>query len=59
MKMDVTVVRQPEPWVVRSHREDEGSPELLELAEQISQNEAKIAFGTFHAWLKDDLLNQR
>jgi hypothetical protein len=57
--MDVTAVRQPEPWVVRSHREDEGSPELLELAEQISQNEAKIAFGTFHAWLKDDLLNQR
>ena len=59
MKMDLGGVRQPEPWVVRSQRQDEGSPELLELAEQISQNEAKIAFGTFHAWLKDDLTNQR
>jgi hypothetical protein len=32
---------------------------LLDLAEQISKDEAKVAFGTFHAWLKDDLANKR
>jgi hypothetical protein len=32
---------------------------LLELAQQISKDETKIALGTFHAWLKDDLTNQR
>lgn len=59
MKMDVTGLRQPEPWMVRSHRENGGSTELLELAQQISKDETKIALGTFHAWLKDDLTNQR
>jgi len=59
LKMDVNGVRQPEPWVVRSQREDEDSPELLDLAQQISKDEAKVAFGTFHAWLKDDLTNKR
>jgi hypothetical protein len=59
LKMDVNGVRQPEPWVVRSQREDEDSPELLDLAEQISKDESKVAFGTFHAWLKDNLTNKR
>jgi hypothetical protein len=59
LKMDVNEVRQPEPWVVRSSREDEDSPELLDLAQQIGKDEAKVAFGTFHAWLKDDLTNKR
>lgn len=71
MKMEVTEVRQPEPWVVRSQREDElleglsqgekadELQELFELAEQISKDEAKVAFGMFHAWLKDDLTNKR
>jgi hypothetical protein len=59
MKMDVMGVRQPEPWSVRSGREDEDSAELLDLAQQIGKDEAKVAFGTFHAWLKDDLANRR
>jgi hypothetical protein len=29
------------------------------MAQQISQDEAKVAFGTFHAWLKDDLAKRR
>ena len=59
LKMDVNGVRQPEPWVVRSSREDEDSPELIDLAQQISKDEAKVAFGTFHAWLKEDPTSKR
>jgi hypothetical protein len=59
LKMDIAGLRQPEPWMVRSSRPDEETPGLLDMAQQISQDEAKVAFGTFHAWLKDDLAKRR
>lgn len=55
LKMELVDVRQAEPWAVRSLRGDENISEFLDLQGQISEDMSKVAFGTFHAWLKDDL----
>ena len=54
LKMELVGLRQPEPWEVRRRREGEDA-ELADLAQQIGEDTAKVSFGTFHTWLKDDL----
>ena len=53
-KMDLTGVLHSEPWTMRDQCETE-SEELRELAKEIIGDVSKVAFGTFHAWFKDDL----
>jgi hypothetical protein len=55
LKMGLIEVRHAEPWAVRSQTDAQNIPEFLDLAQQISEDMTKVSFGTFHAWLKDDL----
>ncbi len=46
-----------EPWASRSTRGDL-TTDLLDMEEAVAENIAKVAFGTFHTWFKDDLTHQ-
>lgn len=58
LKCELIEVRDAQPWAVRDSGVIDTPKELLDMVASIEHDVTKVAFGTFHAWLKDERAHQ-
>jgi hypothetical protein len=52
LSLEIVQIRETQPWLIRNSA-DELRDEFFEMETRISSNVRGVAFGRFHAWLKD------